>query len=179
MESSGCELVEIDRLDDIAVGEVIVGDQPIFIFIRGSKNDDREMLGAFFCADRLENIQAAELGEIHIEENDCRRVRHIPGDVFDPSEQVIKSLDPVTHTNDWVGNLGTMKRQHCQFSIVVIVFDQENHLLPHCHCGLPKVKEKVAPWPTAAATQMRPPCREMMRRTVANPIPVPSNSASR
>ena len=38
------------------------------------------------------------------------------------------------------------------------------------------VKWKVAPCPAALSAQMRPPCRSMIRRTVASPMPEPGNS---
>ena len=40
------------------------------------------------------------------------------------------------------------------------------------------VKENVVPCPTTDSAQMRPPCRLMMRCTVASPMPEPANCAS-
>jgi hypothetical protein len=40
------------------------------------------------------------------------------------------------------------------------------------------VNRTVAPSPTAPSAQTRPPWRSIMRRTIASPIPVPSNSPS-
>jgi hypothetical protein len=45
--------------------------------------------------------------------------------------------------------------------------------------GLPTVKKNVAPPATTASAQTRPPWRSMTRWTVASPMPVPGNSASR
>ncbi len=44
--------------------------------------------------------------------------------------------------------------------------------------GSSRVKKNVAPCSTAASAQMRPPCRWIMRCTVASPMPVPSYSAA-
>ena len=41
-----------------------------------------------------------------------------------------------------------------------------------------KVKKKVAPLPSSPSAQIRPPCRSIMRCTVARPMPVPSNSSA-
>lgn len=41
-----------------------------------------------------------------------------------------------------------------------------------------KVKKNVAPFSGLAVTQIRPPCRSIILRTVANPTPVPSNSCT-
>lgn len=38
-----------------------------------------------------------------------------------------------------------------------------------------KVKENFAPSPTVLSAQIVPPCRWIMRRTVANPMPLPGN----
>ena len=39
-----------------------------------------------------------------------------------------------------------------------------------------RVKKNVAPLPISPSAQTRPPCRSMMRFTVASPIPLPSKS---
>ncbi len=55
LQSRGYKLIIIQRLDDVAVGEMIVCAQPIFLLAGGSENDDRQMLGAFIRANRREN----------------------------------------------------------------------------------------------------------------------------
>jgi hypothetical protein len=46
-------------------------------------------------------------------------------------------------------------------------------------CTPSKSKKNVAPWPTELSARMRPPCRWIIRCTVASPMPVPGNSSSR
>src|SRR6266849_396885 len=120
------------------------------------------MLGTFICATCFENLQVAD----------------IPFRVFAAPEQIIESLDPVARANQGIGDLCAVKCHRCQFSIVVVVLHEEDRPLLDHHGVSPSVKKKVAPSSTAASTQIRPPCREIIRCAVARPIPVPSNSES-
>ncbi len=40
-------------------------------------------------------------------------------------------------------------------------------------CAVASVKKNVAPLSTSDSAQIRPPCLSMIRRTIANPAPVP------
>src|ERR1700704_5667402 len=94
------------------------------------------------------------------------------------TKQIVEGLDTVPHTNQRVFDFCAMKRHHGQVGVIVVVLDQQDHLLFGRHCNSPSVKKKVAPSPTAALAQIRPPCRATILCTVASPIPVPSNSES-
>src|SRR5229473_19843 len=136
------------------------------------------MLGTFICANCFENLQATDLGEIEIEQCNCRQVTDIPVRVFAAPEQIIEGLDPIARANQWIGDLCAVECQRCQFGIVVVVLHKEDRLLLDHHGVSPKVKKKVAPSSMAASTQIRPPCRETIRCTVARPIPVPGYSTA-
>lgn len=59
------------------------------------------------------------------------------------------------------------------------IFHKHNCLVIQTRPVFPRVKRNVVPLPTSASAQMRPPWREMIRCTVARPIPVPSKSSAR
>src|SRR5262249_14822321 len=61
---------------------------------------------------------------------------------------------------------------------VVLLILYHQNTLAHLHYSFAstrtgRVKRKVEPWPRLDSTQMRPPCRVMIRRAIASPRPVP------
>src|SRR4051812_39237868 len=62
---------EVDRLDDIAVGaELIAGDQVAFLARRG-QNDHRQKPGFRARTNFPQDVQAADLGQVEVEEDDA------------------------------------------------------------------------------------------------------------
>src|SRR5690606_34393095 len=74
------------------------------------------------------------------------------------------------------------QRAERELLVVHVVLDQEDDVLhasiPSEGLRPPSVKKKVAPSSGAASAQTSPPCRRMMRWTIASPTPVPGKSVS-
>src|SRR3984893_2655859 len=98
-------------------------------------------------------------------------------------EKIVERLRTVAGDNQAIHDIAFLEGAQRQRFVHRIVLDEQNDFFIH---GLEplwstdwppsSVKKKVAPDPTSPSAQIRPPCRRTTRSTVANPMPVPSNS---
>src|SRR5262249_45383001 len=89
---------------------------------------------------------------------------------------------PIPHPDDSVRDPGTLQVSLDQAGVPVIIFGQQNHELFLGHaadsfdaaCGAAgRVKRNVVPSPDTDSTEIFPPRRSRIRRTMASPIPSP------
>src|ERR1700678_4173348 len=123
MRSCGNEFVIVDGLDHVAVSEVIVGTHPVFVLVGSSKNHHREMLGAFVCAYRLEDFQAADLRYVQIQQRKRRLVAHIPPRVFAPPKKIVECIQTIAGADQLIVDLAMSECSHRQLRIIVIVLN--------------------------------------------------------
>jgi hypothetical protein len=163
LEGRSGELVVVDGLEDVAVGEMLVGGGAIAVFVGRSENDDGEEASACIGANGFEDFEAAELGQFDVEQDHRRKIEWIAIGVLAACEEIVKSFDTVVSTDDRWENFSAAEGHHGEIGVIIVVFDEKDRLLANGHEMAPRVKKKAAPLPGDASAQMRPPWREINR----------------
>src|SRR5438270_6138666 len=70
------ELLEIDRLDDIAVHSHLVGPHDVPLLGRGGEHDDRDRARARIALDAPQNLMAVDFRQFQIQQDQLRLRRH-------------------------------------------------------------------------------------------------------
>ena len=81
------------------------------------------MPGAFIGTNSFENLQATDLREIQIKQNDSWGFIYFSFEIGAPREQMVERLNTVTGAMDRIGNLRPSKCHVRQLCIVVVVLD--------------------------------------------------------
>src|ERR1700733_14614832 len=99
------ELIIVQRLDDIAVCEVVVCAHPIPLLSGGTKNNDGQMHGALIRANRFENFLTADLGNVEIEQDKQRQVVSVSRRIIAARKEVVECLQPIACPHQWILDL--------------------------------------------------------------------------
>jgi hypothetical protein len=97
-----CELIELDRLADIAITPRAVTPQDVLLLVRGGQDDHGDELGPIVGSDTVQNLQAIDLRELEVEQDDFGE--HALG-VRATCEEVVERFRPITHDDDLVSEV--------------------------------------------------------------------------
>src|SRR5204863_8899099 len=119
---------------------------------------------------------------LQVEEHELRRMRGVAPLELPSREEEVEGLGAVAGDLNAVRQVPFLERAERQLHVVLVVLDQQDlHVVDVHRVSSPvgRARKKVAPSPSFASTQTRPPCRSTTRLTIASPTPVPSNSSCR
>src|SRR5690606_25552631 len=105
-----------------------------------------------------------------------------PAGVVAAAMEIVQRLDAVTGDDDFVRDAMGIQGRQRQLNVVLAVLGEQNLSNGRDHgfsLHLGSVTTNVAPRSTSPTAEMRPPCRTIVRLTLARPMPVPSNSLDR
>jgi hypothetical protein len=120
------ELIEVDGLANVAVGTQAVAIGAVLLFIGRGENDDGEKLGAFVGAELAEDLEAVELGEFEVKQNDFRERGKRRGGIGTGSEEIVESFAAIAGDDDFVLNIIFFQRAECEQLVIGIVLDEKN-----------------------------------------------------
>src|SRR6185436_2518706 len=127
-----------------------------------------------------EHLEPADLRELEIEQHDRGVAAGAQAKVAAPVE-VVERLLAVADDDHLVREVILVQGGERQIDVLLIVLDQEDPLdvLRHGLGSFARGNEtwKVAPRSTSPSARTCPPCRSMIRLTLARPMPTPSNSS--
>src|ERR1700744_2192587 len=106
------KLVIVQRLDYVTVSEVIIGAGPVSFLTRGSENNNRQTPGAFILANRLQNFQPVDFGNVEVEQDKHRQLAWVASRIFTPRKEGVKRLLSIVNTDQRILDLGFLERSH-------------------------------------------------------------------
>src|SRR6267378_658101 len=176
------ECLEIHRLHDVAVRPQAIGARDVGLLARRREHHHGDPLGAILFLEPPQHLEAVDLGELQIQEDDLGDDADLAQAVRSVPEKEVKSFRTIAAHEHLVGEVALLERPQRQLRVARIVFDQQDLdflRVRHASDAPGSVKKNVAPasrWPSA---HTRPPWRNTIRWTIARPTPVPSNSSAR
>src|SRR2546423_887988 len=120
------ELVEINRLDDVAVHAQPVTLDQVPLLPRGSQHHDRDGPGAFVRLDTAEHLQAIDQRQLDVEQDDVRVISNRSVLVAAGTEHVFEGFLAVAYHMDLVGQLILAQFVKRELLVLWIVLDHED-----------------------------------------------------
>src|SRR5258706_14108119 len=116
------ELLEIDRLGDVAVRVQVVGAQNVALGRRGREHDHRDLFEIVVSLDLLQHFAAVLFRQVQVEQD---QVRLESVGVFAFAPEKGQRFDPVLHDAHVVQYLALLQRLHGQPDVAGVVLDQQ------------------------------------------------------
>lgn len=84
-------MFKVHRLADVAVRAKVIALDHVFLFARGSEDDDRETFGALISPQLLQDFEAIYLREFQIQQHE---LGHHDG-AFRSAKKIVERLNPI------------------------------------------------------------------------------------
>ena len=174
------ELAELHRLHDVGIDAELVELDQVRRLARGGQHHDRNRAAVVVGLDGLQHLEAVDLRHLDVEQ-DHDRVAARARSKCAPAVQVVQRLRAVAHDHDLVGEVVLVQRRQRELDVAQVVFHEQDVAESFMSCSLRRLRQwkskRSRRRPPRPRAQTRPPCRWMMRCTLARPMPVPSNSS--
>jgi len=118
------ERVEIHRLAHIAVDAELIAGDDVALFVRRGEDGYRQQRGAGIGAQALQDLQAVDLGQLEIEQDQLRLDQGIAPGMVAGAKQIIQRLGAIARDDDLVQNIALAQRAQRKRLVVRIVFHQ-------------------------------------------------------
>src|SRR5713226_1198098 len=178
----GNQLLDIQRLGDVAVGVEVVSAGDVCLCLGGGQDDDGNPTEIHVPLDLRQDFAAVLARHVEVEQDEIG-----PGGAGERilSPEVGERLDAVGHDVQPVADLRLRQRLLHEPRVASIVLNEEDvdglsNDLHAASCWAPiagSVNLNVDPCPGSDSTQIRPPCCSTIFLQMANPIPVPGYSS--
>src|SRR5215218_2853781 len=169
------EVVEIERLHDVAVDAAVVGRRHVAGRGRRREHDHRRRPQLGVAADLLEHLEPVLLREVEVEQDEVgpRRAR-----VLALVAQERERLLAVRHRRQLDGHVGLAQRLARQAHVAGVVLDQQDRVGAHASSlAAGSVKLNRLPPSGRDSAQIVPPWRSTTFFAIARPMPVPGYSS--
>src|ERR1051325_1709818 len=171
------ELLEVDRLRDVAVGVQVVALQHVLLRLGGGEHHHRNAAQMLIGLDLLQHFAAVLLRQVQVEQDDVGARRIL---VLAALVQKLHGVDTVLRPVQLVIDLAFLQRLARQALIARVVLHQQDlngrAAIHHGHSFFGSVKWTVLRAPGVEVPQMRPPWRSATFLQMARPMPVPGYS---
>src|SRR6266700_8172269 len=120
------ELIEVDRLDDVAVDAQPVALDQVTLLARRGQHHDRDGAGPLVLLDPLQNLEAVDEGQLDVEQDHVRLVFDVARGVATRAEDVLERLLPVAHDLDPVRQVIPAQLVEGQRLVVGVVLEHQD-----------------------------------------------------
>lgn len=115
------ELVEIDGFADVGICAQLVALDDVSLFVRRRQHHDGKRLGRRLLANLCENLEAGDLGQLQVEQDEVREASSGAC-----AEEVIDRFRAVAGNSNDVRHFALPHRAERQLLVVRVVFHQED-----------------------------------------------------
>jgi hypothetical protein len=118
------ELIEIHRLADIAIGPEAVTTEAVLLFHGRGQDDHGEELGTLIGAKPAKDLEAIQLGELQVQEDDLRSDPGVPAGETAGAIEIVERFDTVVGHDHFIPDVVLAKGAKRERFVVRIVLDQ-------------------------------------------------------
>ena len=123
------ELREVHGLAHVGVGAQRVAAQDVLVLLGRGEDDDRQELRALVGADAAQDLQAVDLRQLQVEQDDGWKLAGISARVRSGAEEVVERGGPVARDDDLVRDAALLEGQDRQLLVAGVVFDEQDDLV--------------------------------------------------
>src|SRR5690349_9861702 len=94
------ERIEVDWLPNEAVGAQTVGAHEVFVEIGGREDDDGNVLREWMCANASEDVDARDLWQLQVEQDEHWRVPRVATRVSADAKEIVTGRLAIAHDHE-------------------------------------------------------------------------------
>src|SRR5208283_4593330 len=171
------KLGEVNRLHHVCVDAQLVALREVSFLAGGGEHHDGDQLQLCIPLDLSQYLDSIHTGHLDVQQH---KRGILPGAhaVGALEGQVVQHCLPVVYDVHFIDEVALLKSRQRQLYVLRVVLGVQDPFQT-AHTAIPfsgNEKENVLPLPGSLSAHVPPPCRLTIRLTLANPIPVPSNS---
>ena len=116
------KFIKIYGFNNVTIRSKVVAFDKIYLLLRRGQNHDGEATGSFISTDSLKNLEAVELGQFDVEQNDLRQSGFATCK-FTFAKEKVECLFTVSSYGNLIGDLTLAYGPDRQELIILVIFD--------------------------------------------------------
>jgi hypothetical protein len=121
-----CELLEINRFDNVTVGAHLVGPHDVPLLAGGCEHDDWNPARARIVPDALKNFVTIQSRQFQVQQDELRPFRNFFVGTRRVAEQEVQGFHAVARDVNRICQVGSLEGMPRELDVVGVVFDQQD-----------------------------------------------------